>query len=138
MKSLTFEEVISYDFGLIGIHCHMKDFRLCWEMNQALSVDLIREEDYKLYDKDSTERSFPFFEFIDEENGIEYYLIKNRGSSGSIIPEEEKVDYLLILKGQVDDDLINSVCEQLQMIDIVLTAYPVEVQSLKSKHNLIF
>lgn len=138
MKVLSLESELDYDFKLIGVCCHMKDYRLCWEVNRSLSISLKREENYTLYSKDSTERTFPFFEFEDKENGVDYYLMKNRGTSGMIIPEEGRADYLLLLKGKVEKDLMTTICKKLQKVDVILTVYPIIVDSLKSKNNLIF
>ena len=32
-------------FTLIGISCHQKDYRLCWELNKILELELQKEED---------------------------------------------------------------------------------------------
>ena len=86
---LSIEE--DYDFILIGISCHTKDYRLCRELNNTLFVDLIRTEDIEINRKNEI-ASYSFYEFIDEDNHLEYYLISNLGSSGYLIPEQKKVE----------------------------------------------
>jgi|SRR5690554_682155 len=137
MKTLSIDLEPDYDFSLIGICCHSKDFRLCWEINQRLAIDFVKTEDLILYDK-KAKKAFPFFIYDDAENGLEYSLIKNRSLSGVLIPEENKVDYFLIIKGPFQKNKINEVCSLLRKVNIVLTAYPIEVSTLKSKQNLIY
>lgn len=137
MKKLKLELEYDYDFFLIGISSHGKDFRLCWEMNQLLGIDFERTMDFEIVQKDNL-KVFPFFEYVDVNNGIEYVLIKNRGNAGLLLPEETNSDYLFVIKGAVTADTIKAVSQQLIDIKIVLTAYPIEVNKLKSKENLIF
>ena len=38
MKYTLLEEY-DYDFTLIGISCHAKDYRICWSINQRFGYD---------------------------------------------------------------------------------------------------
>jgi hypothetical protein len=132
---LNIEE--EYDFYLIGISCHAKDYRLCWEMNRLLNIDLARTEDLDLNLKTSIGK-FSFYEFIDEENYSEYYLIANRSTKGFLIPEQKNTDFLFMIKGAAYDSVIDEISEKISSSEIVLTSYNIDVNSLKSKQNLLF
>jgi hypothetical protein len=41
MKHLLVEEY-EYDFSLLGICCHEKDYRLCWAVNSTLDLNLTK------------------------------------------------------------------------------------------------
>jgi hypothetical protein len=133
--TLNIEE--EYDFSLIGISCHAKDFRLCFELNKLLEIDLTRAKDLEIISKNTT-GNYALFEYIDEDNFLDYYLISNRGEKGFLIPEHKTIDFLLQLKGatneEIEEELISKICS----LSIVLTAYQIDVDSLKSKQNLIF
>ena len=137
MAKLTLELEEDYDFELVGICSHAKDYRLSWEVNKALELDLEKDENYEINIKGDNQ-SYSFFSFIDEENHVEYYLINNRCSNGILIPEEKKADYFLLIRGVLrggqKEELINRVGE----IKNVLTTYEIEVDQLKSKSNLLF
>lgn len=126
-----------YDFHLIGISCHAKDYRLCWEINNLLTIDLERTEDLDLNIKNSI-GNYSFYEFIDEENYIEYYLIANRSSKGLLIPEQKNTDFLLMIKGDPYDSVLEHISEKISSLEIVLTLYNINVDTLKSKQNLLF
>ena len=132
---LNIEE--EYDFSLIGISCHAKDYRLCWELNNLLSIDLSRADDLDINLKSSI-GNFSFYEFIDEENYAEYFLIANRSSKGFLIPEQKNTDFLFMIKGAAYDSLIEEISEKISTSEIVLTSYLINVDSLKSKQNLLF
>jgi len=137
MAKLTLEVEEDYDFELIGICSHAKDYRLSWEMNKALELDLVKGDNYDLSVK-GEKQSYSFFNFIDEENWVEYYLINNRTVNGILIPEEKKSDYFLLIRGVLRGGQKESLVKGIAEIKNVLTTYEIEVKSLKSKSNLLF
>ena len=137
MAKLTLEVEEDYDFELIGICSHAKDYRLSWEMNKALELDLVKGDNYELSVK-GEKQSYSFFNFIDEENWVEYYLINNRTVNGILIPEEKKSDYFLLIRGVLRGGQKESLVKGIAEIKNVLTTYEIEVKSLKSKSNLLF
>jgi hypothetical protein len=106
-------------------------------MNRLLKIDLARTEDLDLNLKTSIGK-FSFYEFIDEENYSEYYLIANRSSKGFLLPEQKNTDFLFMIKGAAYDSVIDDISEKISSSEIVLTSYNIDVDSLKSKQNLLF
>ncbi len=94
---LTFEQ--EYDFNMLGLCSHHNDYRLAWGINEGLNIQLKKsEEDYVIKNKKSEKISqHSFYEFRDEENLIEYYLIKNKSFGKFLIPEKPAIDYFLFL-----------------------------------------
>jgi hypothetical protein len=132
---LTIEE--DYDFSLIGISCHTKDYRLCWELNKALDTDLIRTTDFEISKKSET-ISFSFYEYIDEANYLEYFLISNRAKNGFLIPEQKKVDFFLMVRGNISESLTKEIIGKINSLSLVLTSFNIDPNQLKSKQNLLF
>jgi hypothetical protein len=127
-----------YDFVLIGISCHAKDYRLCWALNNNLHLELEKEEkDLEIFNKKQEESSrYSVYEYFHEENHTEYTLISNRSSNGYLVPEQKQADYFLIIKNNFEGDPLDFVAG-IKKIDFVLTAYPIEAEGLKSKQNLL-
>jgi hypothetical protein len=132
---LTIEE--DYDFSLIGISCHTKDYRLCWELNKTLNTDLVRTADYEI-SKKSEKISFSFYEFIDDANYLEYFLISNRSKNGFLIPEQKKVDFFLMVRGNISESLTKEIIGKINSLSLVLTSFNIDPNQLKSKQNLLF
>ena len=126
-----------YDFTLIGISSHIKDYRLCFELNRLLNIDLVRAEDYKISTKNGT-TTCSFYEFIDEENYLEYYLITNLGDNGYLIKEQNTVDFFLLIKGNTSDNLTANIILKINTLSLVLTSFNFDPSQLKSKKNLLF
>jgi hypothetical protein len=128
-----------YDFTLVGISCHEKDYRIAWALNNKLKTELKKTEDLKIELKKNTSPTlFPFYEYIDEEAFREYFLIGNRGGKGMLIPEQKQVDYFLMIRGSYTDADKNNLLKQLKDINIVLAAYDIDANQLDSKQNLLF
>lgn len=133
--TLTLEE--DFEFTLIGISCHSKDYRLAYEFNKLMGFEFSRENDLELRAKGEIS-SYAFFSYIDEENYIEYYLISNKGSLGKLVPEEKLSDYFLVAKGEVSAHIQKELLAKVNEIQLILKAYLIDVEQLKSKRNLIF
>ena len=108
MSKFTLNIEEDYDFSLIGISCHAKDYRLCYELNKTLEIDLVRGEDLDIDSKNS-KANYALFEFVDEENFMDYYLISNRSSKGFLIPEQKSTDFFLLLKGASNDEIVEHI-----------------------------
>ncbi len=126
------------DFLLIGIASHSKDYKLCYDINKHMNFDFCRTStDYTLTLKGKN-ATFPMFEFIDEENVLEFYLLANKSKSNYLLKELKNIDYLFMIKGNIDFIDIHTYVTQIKELSSVLTAFPVEVEQLKSKEYLIF
>ncbi len=124
-----------FDFQLIAISCFEKDFRLCWNINHALGLELSREEDFILPQKEGNS-VHSIFRCSSENDLTLFSLVKNRSEFGVILPEYAQVDYLLKIEDYPYDDY--QFANEIRKIDVVNTAFMIEASKLKSKDNLIF
>lgn len=137
MAKLTLEIEADYEFDLIGICSHIKDYRLSWEINQELKLNLSKDGNLEL-SQNGELQSYAFYSFLDEDNFIDYFLISNRSEKGMLIPEENKCDYFLLIKGVRKKQEIKALQKEIASLKHVLTSYTIEVEELKSKNNLLF
>lgn len=137
MSKFTLNIEEDYEFSLIGISCHAKDYKLCFEFNKLLEVDFIRKDDLDINSK-KTQGNYSLYEYIDEDNFMDYYLISNRSNKGVLIPEHKAIDYFLLLKGANNENITARMIQKISTLQMVLTAYKIDVDTLKSKQNLIF
>ena len=135
--TLKLEDDFNYD--LVGIYCPQSDYRLCWNINEALGLFLSKsDEPYMVSGKKSTVSSaHSFYEWYDKENQVNYYLIKNKDGVNFLIPEERQTDYFLVIQesGMVE---INTLLMHLKQIPSILAASILNPNTLKSSKNLIF
>lgn len=121
------------DFKLIGISCSEKDYRLCWAINQSLGIDLIRLSNEGISSRTHL-AAFPFFEYVDEENGRVYRLLANRFESNILMKELKTIDFLFLLQGE--DVNLHEIISKLGSIEFVFLATEIEIDKLKEKDLL--
>lgn len=152
MPLLTLE--LEDDYLLIGIHSTEEDYRLAYLLNTHLKTKLIRFKHCLDFKNSSAE--FPLFEYKDENNFINYYLINNKFSQlvnpqkkeglfegnystiSYLIPEKKKVDFFLKIEGCNQQNLARTLVDKLNKIQQIITSYSIEPSALKSKDHLIF
>ena len=147
---LEFED----EYTLIGIHSTEEDYRLAYILNKELNFKLTRHKNN--LDFQNSEAEFPLFEYKNEHDYLNYYLINNKdthltnnnnniGLFGGnyttisyLIPEKNKIDYFLKIEGDVCSDFIQNLLESLNSIQQIITSYSIEPNNLKTKDHLIF
>jgi len=127
-----------YSFELIGLCSMHSDYRLCWNINQALKIQLTKVDDFVLFSKKDGESAHSFYQFLNDPDNIEYYLIKNISSNFKpLIPEKDQIDYFLVIKNNFTREL-NDILTSLRENESILTAFIFDTDELKSKANLLF
>ena len=78
-----------------------------------------------------------YYTFFDDENEINYYLIKNKSNNHYLIPEKVEFDYLFFI---CDDhyDLQKNIINKLKNVSSVLTASELDTSEIKSTDNINF
>ena len=131
MKKQLLHIEIEMNFSLIGISCHLKDYRFVWGANKALQANFSKTTAYCLQDKDC---SFTQYEYELELSTV--YLFSNRSPKGYLVSAKPQVDYWLMLDEPYGEEKLKPWIEQLRNMPQVLVAY--EEQELKVKENFIF
>lgn len=126
-----------YNFILIGIICHHKDYRLCYEINRKLEINLVKCEDYELFfNSRKTQSSFARFGYKNS-GGDDFVLLSNKGSRGALLQEQPQLDYLLKITENQPQESYASIAKTLKDIPIILGAFALEPLQLPSREYLI-
>jgi hypothetical protein len=129
-----------YDFDLLGLTTAAKGYKLAWDMNRTLHIQLIKQPDLAVGFKNNDERSFSFYAFETQINRLK--LFKNRPSEGDtgkyfLIPEFPHFDFI-ILAAMKDQYAHPQLLELIKSISSVQFAAFIPMEGLKSKSNFIF
>ncbi len=151
-----------FDFVLIGISSHEKEYRICWALNNKFNFELKKIDSLEIKSKkQGTSSFFSLFKCDDQEEFIEYFVLANLSESKSVeakkytlfrenakespsgeneflIPEYKQMNYFFVIKGEVNASEVKETIRKIKEIDMVLTAVNIDVAQLKSKQNLIF
>jgi hypothetical protein len=124
-----------FDFKIFGICSHHPDYRLAFEINKKLNLQLFKSEHDFIPDlKKGIPSSFSCFEHIDEDFGA-FYLIKNHSSGKHLIPEKSMIDYFLFVN-QLNGIEIQKTIKLLNDAGVVLATYYFESEQLPSIYSI--
>jgi hypothetical protein len=138
-KKYTLTIDYEIDFDLIGICSHHNDYRLAWNINEKIGLNLAKcDEDYVLTDKKGEAVSnHSMYSFEDEENRLTYYLIKNKHQGKFLIPEKPSIDYFLFLHDNIAIEL-DELMNDLKSVPSILGVYEFDPIEIGSAENIVF
>ena len=131
----TLEIEDDYDFEIIGVSSHEKDYRLAWSLNKTLGWRLVRIEDAVVEGKRSTTHHARF-RWTHPVDQTVFTLIDNKTPEGTFMPDLMQFDYLLKIE-QPSESSMNKLQSGLRKTDFVLAFQRQEVDKLKYKDNLL-
>lgn len=150
-------ELYDDSFQLIAMHCGLESYAIAYHLNSYIKLKLNRKEEKKedeIY-KVGWLESFPIYEWKDELKDQYWTLIANTVTQENkndsyglfsneilinkmhLVKERKEVDYFLKIETE-DATLLNEIIKKINLIPKVVTAYSIDVNTLKSKRNLIF
>lgn len=117
----------------------MKGYKLAWEINRVLGLNLIREEDVAVSHKDDVSHHI-MFSFDSEVNHLK--LIRNKPQEETDIknlltPEHPRFDFFLLSQGEemLTSNRLQEVLRNIPSVELVAF---IPLTALKSKENFIF
>jgi hypothetical protein len=127
------------DFEMIGICSHHSDYRLVWGLNQQLKLHLAKADDlFVIHSKKGTTQSqHSYYFWSDEENHMEYYLIKNKYEGKFLIPEKNQIDYFLFLRENVFFEL-DDILDNVKKVTSVMAAFIIDSDEAPSAEQILF
>lgn len=121
---------------VIGISSHVKGYRLCWSLNQALDLHLRRSGKDIEDVVDGHVSAHAVFTHEEAESEGRYLLIDNHGSDGILLKEHRQADFFLV----VDDELAERRKDLLTRVrgaEFVLTAFGLPFSHMRAGHKLL-
>ena len=125
-------------FTLLGISCHVKDYRISFLLNKHLGYDFQKMEDLNItLASKKNPAEFSLYYYHDEDYFNKYYLLANRSQDLVMAPEIKQVDFLLLIEGEFRKALKDRLIKSIREIPNVLTAYEVKFAEIKNHETLL-
>jgi hypothetical protein len=140
MKKNKLEIEYSYDFKLLGVITTVKGYKLAWELNHLLHINLVKQPDLVVGFKNSDEKSFPFYAHETRLNRLKLFKnkpLENEPGKYFLIPEFPHFDFIILAAMQEPEDY-SKLIDAIKSIPAVQLAAPIALEGLKSKSNFIF
>lgn len=132
---LDYKEESEDSLTLIGISCHQKDYRLCWELNKTLGIELEKTEDIP---GPNEEISFSRYYYYNEDFLQDFYLLTNKIGKNYFAAELKQADYILQVYGLRSEYETDDLMQKISGIEGVLTAFTYDAEKLKFAHPLFY
>lgn len=112
MKKKLLHFDIELEFALIGVSCHLRDYRFVWLLNKALGCDFSKTKHFSLpYKKNH------FSQYESNEGFSTNYVFSNRSANGFLINNMKQVDFWMIISQH--DDLTTNIVDQIKTINTI-------------------
>ncbi|MFN0274436.1 MAG: IPExxxVDY family protein [Chitinophagales bacterium] len=122
----------------IGIVSPLKDYRLCWFVNKCLEIELLKIRDVIVRQPGKKkDNSFARFKYNHPLTHSVFYILQNKDAGGFFLSEMKQADYLLFIKGNYYLEHSNEIMEKLKSVEEIHAVIPIDITSLKSKHNIL-
>ena len=134
-KVLAFDNDLTEDYQAIAISSHLKDFKLCWNLNNILKIDLLKKLDFAYTAKKGSVENYSFYFYHNEDLRLTYFLLSNKKNNSQIIEKMPETDYILLINPQLIQDEITLIIQNLKKTTNILTAFLIDLTKIKKDRS---
>lgn len=133
-------EAFFRDTRLIGLVAPMRDYQLCWHINQVFAIDLRKNNEIEIQLKRKRrDYYFAVFQYAEPTGALVHYIYNNQFDGEYLLPEFHHLDFIYLLKGDpVSSERLNEILGTLREIRDVQMATELPLDKLRNKSHLIF
>ena len=128
------------DTRILGIVAPVKDYQLCWKLNQMLRFDFRNNNDIEIQLK-RRNRTYYFsvFEYSEPNNALVHYLYNNGFDGEFLLPEFKHLDILWLMRDvSVTDADVMRIINPVRTIAGVQLVVELTNEKIKNKEHLVF
>lgn len=128
------------DTRLIGIVAPVKDYQLCWQLNQLFRFDFRNNNEIEIQlSKKQRQYYFSVFEYREPNSSLIHYLYNNQYDGEYLLPEFKHLDFLWLLKGDiVTDESLKELLHSIKNINGIQLVVELTNEQIRNKGHLIF
>jgi hypothetical protein len=129
-----------FDFLLLGVTSAARGYKLAWELNRLLVINLTKQPDLIVGFKKDEEKSFLYYSFETPLNRLKLFKNKPQDQDTGkyfLIPEFPHFDFI-ILAAMDETHASENLIERIKSIPSVQLVSAIPMEGLKSKSNFIF
>ncbi|WP_299014901.1 IPExxxVDY family protein [uncultured Polaribacter sp.] len=154
IHALSLNDFCEEQYTLIGIHTTLEDYRLAYLLNKNLDTKFSKSKSDLEFSKNGEQSTFSVYNYTSKKYDFEWFLIANSFKKENqtdisqllltaetrtyLIPEKKKIDYFIKISGETTNSYVSKKLDKIKNIEQVITAYPIDKNTLKSKDYLIF
>ena len=128
------------DTRLLGIMAPIKDYQLCWHLNNLMRMDFRINNDIEIQlSKRERNYFFAVYEFSEPTGSLSHYLYNNRFDGEYLLPEFKHLDFLWLMKGDtVNEKSLQRTINDIKEISGVQLVIELTNEKIRNKEHLVF
>lgn len=140
LKKKRLDIEFTLDFDLYGIISTLRPYKLAWEINRCLNLNLKKTEDYEVMHKNKVLNNYLNYSQTTEHSLVKLFKTKpleEEDERNLLIPELPRFDFILLVKGEayMDSNRLQELLRNIPSIELVAF---IPLTALKSKEHFIF
>lgn len=142
MAVLTLDFEYDYEFQLIGLISDVKEYKLAWLVNRLMGINLKKAKDLEFLFTGN--KVLLISNFVVEEEHYTIRLLKNKAYNSSgiakpyLLPEVKNYDYIIQIDGEYSKITLEDLKKAFKNYAIVQYSEIIDINTLKSKENLVY
>ncbi|PKP00902.1 MAG: hypothetical protein CVU14_06395 [Bacteroidetes bacterium HGW-Bacteroidetes-9] len=137
-RKLISEPASFPDLSILGIASQLKDYRMAFFLNRDTHLNLANLDDIPIYfEKEDLLIKFPIYSCFEADQRLYYYLIGNNFDRIKMIPEYKQADYLLFLKGQINNERLTSLISSIRTIKEIQLVFAIDKDKIKNLEGIM-
>ena len=130
---------IKPDYIIIGISCHLRDYRIIYRVNHGLDFHFKKLKDLNVcHDKKENFVNFSLYHYYYTDRSINYYFISNHHPEAKLISGLKQADYFLFIHGGFPEEEKKQLIKKLSKIKDVLAVFDVNPATLKQLDPVLY
>jgi len=142
MSKSKLEVHYDFDFTLFALNANVKPHKIAWFLNTKEGYNFNRIEELNI--EFNRSKRINIIQYLHEDDYSKFRILKNRAEmvedafDAFLLPEMKQFDYLLMLENESSNFNENVFFNKIREIPFVQFAIKVDLNTLKSRDNLIF
>jgi hypothetical protein len=118
MAKKTLRIDLDVGFSLLGVSCHLKDYRFAWTLNHALGTNFKKEDPFIIEESEQE-----FSRYIHHTDSEEMIMFSNKSTNGYLVRKKKEVDYWIKFHEDIDQETTKFTLETLRQNNLVLAVF---------------
>ncbi len=139
MAEKRIKNELTADYQLIGIASSLREYKLCYHLNQFLGCDFRKLKDLIF---EPTERTrivqFSVFKAGEEEDLNKFVVFTNKNLGEVLLPEVSNFDYIVQIHGSYEAEDVGKLINAINQFPEVMMTAEIPLKKIKSKERLIY
>jgi hypothetical protein len=129
-KKLTIRVDEEHEADALAISTSLRDYRLCFELNKQLNINLTKDGAFKVYSPQGLKEAV-CYRFQNEEKGGTLYVAANKQDGWSVLPDMKAADFIALANGLNRLLILRDFKAACQQITNIQSTFAIPAEKLK-------